>query len=80
MLKRDLSYDLFSRELQALDGLFSREPEDRVQWAKRGGSRPGTPTLDTGRITDADGKTIKTDYAPPPRAATTTVRTPRARG
>jgi len=28
MLKRDLSYDLFSRELQALDKLFSREPQD----------------------------------------------------
>jgi len=42
MLKRDLSYDLFSRELQALDGLFSREPEDWAQWAKRGAvtSRP----------------------------------------
>ena len=35
MLKRDLSYDLFSRELQALDELFSREPEDWAQWAKR---------------------------------------------
>ena len=30
MLKRDRSYDLFSRELQALDELFSREPEN---WA-----------------------------------------------
>ena len=27
MLKRDLSYELFSRELQALDELFSREPD-----------------------------------------------------
>jgi len=26
MLKRDLSYELFSRELQALNELFSREP------------------------------------------------------
>ena len=33
MLKRGLSYDLFSRELQALDELFSREPEDWVEWA-----------------------------------------------
>jgi len=40
MLKRDLSYDLFSRELQALDELFSREPEDWAQWAKRGSQAP----------------------------------------
>ena len=33
MLKRDLSYELFSRELQALDELFSREPEDWAGWA-----------------------------------------------
>jgi len=33
MLKRDLSYELFSRELQALDELFSREPEDWAEWA-----------------------------------------------
>ena len=36
MLKRDLSDDLFSRELQALDELFSREPEGWAQRAKRG--------------------------------------------
>ena len=28
MLRRDLSYELFSRELQALGELFSREPQD----------------------------------------------------
>jgi len=33
MLKRDLSYELFSRELRALDELFSREPEDWAEWA-----------------------------------------------
>jgi len=33
MLKRGLSYDLLSRELQALDELFSREPEDGAEWA-----------------------------------------------
>ena len=33
MLKRDLSYELLSRELQALDELFSREPEDWAEWA-----------------------------------------------
>jgi len=33
MLKRDLSYHLLSRELRALDELFSREPEDRAKWA-----------------------------------------------
>ena len=33
MLKRDLSYGLLSRELQALDELFSREPEDWAEWA-----------------------------------------------
>jgi len=33
MLKRDLSYELFSRELQALDELFSREPEGWAEWA-----------------------------------------------
>jgi len=33
MLKRDLSYNLFSRELQALDELSSREPEDLAKWA-----------------------------------------------
>ena len=51
MLKRDLSYDLLSRELQALDELFSREPEDWAERAKRGlpvwvsppPSRPATP-------------------------------------
>ena len=31
MLKRDLLYDLFSREFQ--DELFSREPEDWAEWA-----------------------------------------------
>jgi len=36
MLKRDLSHGLFSRELQALDELFSREPEDRTKWAGYG--------------------------------------------
>ena len=35
MLKRDLSYDLFSRELQAMDELFSREPKDWAEWVKR---------------------------------------------
>jgi len=35
MLKRDLSYELLARELQALDELFSREPEDWAEWAKR---------------------------------------------
>jgi len=33
MLKRDHSHDLFSRELQVLDELFSREPEDWAEWA-----------------------------------------------
>jgi len=33
MLKRDLSYELSLRELQALDELFSREPEDWAEWA-----------------------------------------------
>ena len=33
MLKRDMSYELFSRELQALNELFSREPEDWADWA-----------------------------------------------
>ena len=33
MLKRDLSYELFSREPQALDELFSREPEGWAEWA-----------------------------------------------
>jgi len=33
MLKRDLSYELFSRELQALDELFSRGPEGWAEWA-----------------------------------------------
>jgi len=35
MLKRDLSYELFSRKLQALDELFSREPESWAEWTKR---------------------------------------------
>jgi len=34
MLKRDPSYDLFSRELQALGELFSREPEDLAGFAR----------------------------------------------
>jgi len=47
MLKRDLAYELFSRDLQALDGLFSREP-NRVQWSQSAppqypDSRPPTP-------------------------------------
>jgi len=33
MLKRDLSYNMFSREPQALGELFSREPEDLAKWA-----------------------------------------------
>ena len=33
MLKRDAPYGLFSRELQALDELFSREPEAWAEWA-----------------------------------------------
>jgi len=33
MLKRDLSYELFSRELQALEELFSRDPEGWAEWA-----------------------------------------------
>ena len=46
MLKRDLSDHLFSRELQALDGLFSREPEDWAEWAvfARGNDKPRGPT------------------------------------
>jgi len=45
MFRRDLSHEPFSRELQALDKLFSREPEDRPQWAKRGTyvGYPGKP-------------------------------------
>jgi len=54
MLKRDLSYDLFSRELRALDELFSREPEDRVEWA---GFARTPDDSDRGRkITIADRK------------------------
>ena len=70
MLKRDLSYDLLSRELQALDELFSREPEDGAQWAKRSPPtipeekfephpqpRPPTPHPKTGKATGATGGT-----------------------
>ena len=35
MLKRDLSYELLSRELEALEEFFSREPEDWTEWDKR---------------------------------------------
>ena len=46
MLRRDLSYALLSRELQALDELLSREPEDWAEgryMAKRQGRKTGTP-------------------------------------
>ena len=52
MLKRDLSYDLFSRELQALDELFSREPEDLAQWTKR--SWTSTTGPQTNGVTSGD--------------------------
>ena len=41
MLKRDLSYDLFSRELQALDELFSREPEGWAEYMAKREPSPG---------------------------------------
>jgi len=41
MLKRDLSYNLFSRKLQALEELFPREPED---WAERAGFAKREPS------------------------------------
>jgi len=42
MLKRDHPYDLFSREIQAPDELFSREPED---WAGLVAKRQPPPHL-----------------------------------
>ena len=52
MLKRDLSYDLFSRELQALDELFSREPKDWAEWAKREPSPGNVIQKVTDKVTD----------------------------
>ena len=66
MLKRDLSYDLFSRELQALDELFSREPEARVEWAGFARAPASSPKKKVKFGSDqADGSGV-TDRPPTP--------------
>ena len=60
MLKRDLSYDLFSRELQ--DELFSRELEDWAEWAKR---EPSPGQVMTKVVSKVTGYTPP-NYVPPP--------------
>ena len=70
MFRRDLSYALLSRELQALDELFSREPEDWAEWgymAKRQTkTKPKnngpTPVVTTGWTTPRPGT------VPPPNS------------
>ena len=72
MLKRDLSHDLFSRELQALDGLFSREPKDWAQWAgfarsgaTGGGGGKQVNFLPGTKVTDREKNPPKSPSPPP---------------